>query len=94
MKPPSLCRVSSNYGDVRIETVFLILKHSSLELLVVVGAGGGGGGKQKKTRKNMKILPLNSYSTRVPIEKMLELQMLSFEMKKYMVLRLAEMEQN
>ena len=48
----------------------------------------------KKTRKNMKILPLNSYSTRVPIEKMLELQMLSFEMKKYMVLRLAEMEQN
>ena len=89
MKPPSLCRVSSNYGDVRIETVFLILKHSSLELVVV-----GGGAKQKKTRKNMKILPLNSYSTRVPIEKMLELQMLSFEMKKYMVLGLAEMEQN
>ena len=42
----------------------------------------------------MKILPLDSYSTRVPIEKMLELQMLSFEMKKYMVLKLTEMEQN
>ena len=52
------------------------------------------GGKQKKTRKNMKISPLDSYSTRGPIEKMLELQMLSFEMKKYMVLKLAEMEQS